>query len=293
MSPNEPVSGGEKPARTFNFSDLGPRIVSALALVAVAVATLVAGGATFAMFWLAAGVAVLWEWQRLVGGERQLPRLIVGGAALTLAATFAAESGPDIGLAIVLAAAGALAALAGPEKRVWAGAGMVYAGVLVVSVIALRNSFPYGLLAVAWLFAVVWGTDVLAYFGGRLIGGPKFWPRVSPSKTWSGTLSGVFGGALFGLGAAHVVANWSPPPLVAWTPVLALGLVVAIIAQAGDFFESAVKRRFGVKDSSNLIPGHGGVMDRLDGFITAAAGAALIGALRGLPSVSAGLFHWP
>ncbi len=289
MSAPEPAPGGSRPARTFNFSDLGPRILSALVLVAAAVATLVTGGVMFALFWLAAGVAVLWEWQRLIGGERQLPRLIVGGAALTLAAAFAAESGADIGMAVVLAAAGALALLAGPEKRLWAAAGMVYAGVLVVAVIALRESFPYGRIAIAWLFAVVWGTDVMAYFGGRLIGGPKFWPRVSPSKTWSGTLTGVVSGALLGL----AVALWSPPTPIAWPPILALGLIVAMIAQAGDFFESGVKRHFGVKDSSNLIPGHGGVMDRLDGFITAAAGAALIGALRGLPSVSAGLFHWP
>lgn len=278
-----------RPARKFNFGDLGPRIGSAVVMAVAAVGTLIVGGAPFALFWLAAAIAILWEWQRLSGGERQLPRLIVGGVALTVAAAFAAEGGPDIGFMIVLVSAGVLAWLAGPGKRVWAASGMVYAGALLVAVLALRESFPYGRLAIAWLFAVVWGTDVMAYFGGRLIGGPKFWPRVSPSKTWSGTLTGVFGGALLGL----AVALWSPPTPVSWLPVLLLGIVVAAVAQAGDFFESGVKRHFGVKDSSNLIPGHGGVMDRLDGFITATAIAALIGASRGLPSVSAGLFHWP
>ena len=290
-----------KPARKFNFSDLGPRIASAVVLAIAAAGTLIVGGVAFALFWLAASLAILWEWQQLSGGARGTVRLVVGGVALTLAAAFAAEAGADIGLIIVLSASAALAWLAGPGKRIWAAGGMVYAGALLVSVLALRNSFPYGLLAIAWLFAVVWGTDVMAYFGGRLIGGPKFWPRVSPSKTWSGTLTGVLGGALLGLGVAHVVAKWNPPTPERWLlptqenwlPVLLLGIVVAAVAQAGDFFESGVKRHFGVKDSSHLIPGHGGVMDRLDGFITATAAAALIGALRGLSSVSAGLFHWP
>ena len=281
--------GGGKPRSRFNFADLGPRIASAVVLAAAAVGAVVYGGVPFVLFWLAAALAILWEWQRLIGGPQAMARLLVGGAALTLAAAFAAELGGDVGLLVIAVGAGVVAWLAGEGLRWQAAAGVVYAGAMLVAVLALRVGYPYGLLSIAWLFAVVWGTDVMAYFGGRLIGGPKFWPRVSPSKTWSGTLSGVVSGALLGL----ALAKYASPTPVSWLPVLALGLVTAMVSQAGDFLESALKRRYGVKDSSNLIPGHGGVMDRLDGFITASAFAALVGAARGLPTVSAGLFHWP
>jgi phosphatidate cytidylyltransferase len=154
-------------------------------------------------------------------------------------------------------------------------------------------SFPFGFYAIGWLFAVVWGNDVVAYFAGRLLGGPKFLPQISPSKTWAGTVLGIIGGALIGSLIVGVLA-WItrqeiPAPLYA--PFL-LGLVTAAVAQGGDLFESWMKRRFGAKDSSNFIPGHGGLMDRLDGFIAAAVWAAFLGALRGFPSAAEGLFHW-
>src|SRR5579885_2386414 len=128
---------------------------------------------------------------------------------------------------------------------------------------ALHGSPDYGGRAIVWLFAIVWGTDVFAYFGGRLIGGPKLWPHISPGKTWSGTLTGIFAGAILGVAAASI--GLSPPPQI--IPIFFLGLVAAALSQAGDIFESSFKRRFGVKDSSRLIPGHGGFMDRLDAFI--------------------------
>ncbi len=124
---------------------------------------------------------------------------------------------------------------------------------------------------------------------GRLIGGPKLAPRISPGKTWSGFLVGVSCGAAFGAVVAHVWPNAQAP----LGPVFVLGLAAGALAQAGDLFESWVKRRFGVKDSSRLIPGHGGVMDRIDGFIAAAIFAALFGLWRGVPpSAAAGLFYW-
>ena len=163
--------------------------------------------------------------------------------------------------------AGVVAILAGPARRLWAFVGLIYAGALVVSVCALRDSPDVGLLAVAWLFAVVWGTDVFAYFGGRMIGGPKLWPRVSAGKTWSGTITGVLSGALLGLAVVHFGGAGPTRSL----PIFLASLVAAALAQVGDLGESMVKRRFGVKDSSQFIPGHGGVMDRLDGFIFASA----------------------
>ncbi|MGH6842676.1 MAG: phosphatidate cytidylyltransferase, partial [Methylocella sp.] len=120
------------------------------------------------------------------------------------------------------------------------------------------------------------------------IGGAKLWPRISPSKTWSGTLTGIFAGAL--LGAAAGAYGLAGPSRA--LPIFALGLAAAAVSQGGDIFESWVKRYFGAKDSSRLIPGHGGFMDRLDGFIAACAFAALFGSARGLPSIASGLFDW-
>ena len=279
---------GALASRTGGFKDLGPRVASAVVLVAAACVTLYLGGDVFALFWLLAAFAVNWEWQGLIGGERRLARVVVGGAAVAAGAAFARYDMVDIA-SLELALLAALAAvLAGPGRRLWAGGGVLYAGALAVSVCLLRESFDFGLIAIAWLFAVVWGTDIFAYFGGRLIGGPKLWPRVSAGKTWSGTIAGVVSGALLGLATVYFGAGASVPN----GKTFLLGLVAAAVSQAGDLFESSVKRRFGVKDSSQLIPGHGGVMDRLDGFIAASAFAALVGVLRGAPSVADGLFFW-
>ena len=277
-----------------NFSDLRTRVISALVMVAAAVAALVWGGAPFILFWLAAAIAMNWEWQRLVGEQRRLPRVVVGGAALAIACAFAAQNGPDIALMILLSGALAAGWLAAPGLRVWAGAGVFYAGALIVSIAIIRPPFPaiieppYNLRAILWLFAVVWGTDVMAYFGGRLIGGPKLWPRVSAGKTWSGTLVGIVSGALLGLAVAAI----NPAGPVAVVPLLLVGIAAGAAAQAGDLLESSVKRRFGVKDSSQLIPGHGGVMDRLDGFVAAALFVALLSVARGSATVAEGLFVW-
>jgi phosphatidate cytidylyltransferase len=167
-----------------------------------------------------------------------------------------------------------------------AAAGVLYAGALVAAIIALRFSDSFGLVAVAWLFAIVWGTDVMAYFGGRLIGGPKLWPRVSAGKTWSGTIVGIVCGGLVGLAVALMAIG------AASLPLFFLGLLLALVSQGGDLTESALKRRFSVKDSGALIPGHGGVMDRLDGFTAACVCATFIGALRHYPLIAAGLFSW-
>ncbi|MCC3247101.1 phosphatidate cytidylyltransferase [Methylocystis sp. WRRC1] len=276
------------PAPRGGFADLGPRVASAVVLVAAAAFTLYAGGDVFALFWLAAALAINWEWQGLIGGERRLARVVAGGAAAAAAAAFGRVGMAGVAAAEIALFALVAAILAGPERRVWAGAGVVYAGALAFSVCLLRESPDFGLLSIAFLFAVVWGTDIFAYFGGRLIGGPKLWPRVSAGKTWSGTITGVLSGAALGLATAYFVGG----PALASVQTFLVGLVAAAVSQIGDLFESSVKRRFGVKDSSQLIPGHGGVMDRLDGFIFASVFAAALGLLRGDPSAAAGLFFW-
>ena len=274
--------------KTGGFADLGPRVLSAVAMIASALGALYAGGDLFVLFWLSAGVAVNWEWQRLIGGERLEVRYGAGGATVAAAAALGHLSLPLYAFLVILAGAIGVAALADAPRRLWSGAGVLYASALVFSVCVLRTSEPYGLAAIAMLFAIVWGTDIFAYFGGRLIGGPKLWPAVSAGKTWSGTLTGVFSGAALGLAAARMGAGEG----LALAPPFLICLVVAAVSQAGDLFESSIKRRYGVKDSSQLIPGHGGVMDRLDGFTFAVIFAAGLGLVRAGASVAAGLFFW-
>ena len=138
-----------------------------------------------------------------------------------------------------------------------------------------------------FVFAIVWVTDIAAYFTGRAMGGPKLWPAVSPKKTWSGAIGGTLGGIAAGLLVAKIAGLVVAPMMV----LVALGL--SIVAQAGDLLESAIKRHFGAKDASQLIPGHGGLMDRLDGFLTAAAAAVMVGLLRGgLEGPARGLLVW-
>ncbi len=295
-SPDRAAGQGEaRVGKSGGFADLKTRIMSAIVMIALSVGTLVAGGPVFTLFWIAAAVAIVWEWQALIGGGRRRPRFFSAAAALAVAGGFAAQLWPERAAAVILCGALVVALLADRGLRVWAGAGVVYAGALELAICAIKPPFPpliesqASARAIVWLFAVVWGTDVMAYFGGRLIGGPKLWPRVSAGKTWSGTLVGVASGALLGL----AVALFRAQAPVSIAPILACGLVAAAFAQAGDLLESSIKRRFGVKDSSRLIPGHGGVMDRLDGFVAAALFVAALGAVRAWPSVAEGLFQWP
>lgn len=280
------------PARAAKFGDLGQRVLSAVVMIAAAVVALIFGGPAFAVFWAAAGVAINWEWQRLVGGPDLAARFVAGGIA-TVAAAFAvnfAGSPPIAGAAAsaLLAGAGFSAWRAGAGRALWAAGGVVYAGAMAAAVCALRASNEYGAAAIAVLFAIVWGTDVFAYFGGRFVGGPKLWPAISAGKTWSGTIIGAFSGAALGVFVARIAAGSD----LALLPTFAVALLVSAVSQLGDLFESAIKRKFDVKDSSNLIPGHGGVMDRLDGFTFAAIFAAILGVLRGGGPVAAGLFFW-
>lgn len=272
------------------MSDLGPRILSALVLVALALASLWLGGRWFVAFWLVAAAALFWEWLGVIGAQRRVLSAGVGAGVLAIGAALAGNAAFEFAVLTALIGALAIGILHRKEKPVWAGCGLLYAAILLLSVVSLRLSVYHGFNVILWLFAIVWGTDILAYFGGRLIGGPKLWPQVSPKKTWSGFLCGVSGGALAG---ALVLFVQIPASQRALAIYIGLGLVLAAVSQAGDLMESAIKRRFGVKDTSQLIPGHGGVMDRLDGFVAASGLAAIIGLSRGgLSNPATGLFLW-
>jgi phosphatidate cytidylyltransferase len=270
------------------LADLLPRVLSAIVLMAAGIVSVWQGGLVFDLIWLGAALAVGCEWQNLITAPHRRLRFFLVALGLVVSAYFAGKAWFGAACSLLGGCGLALSLAAGPGRRIWAFGGIVYAGLLLVSVGALHGSVEYGARSIVWLFATVWGTDVFAYFGGRVIGGAKLWPKISPSKTWSGTLTGVLAGAFLGaVTGAHGLGDpWRALPL------FALGLAAAAVSQGGDMFESWVKRHFGAKDSSGLIPGHGGFMDRLDGFIAAAAFAAIIGAARGGASTAAGLFDW-
>jgi phosphatidate cytidylyltransferase len=176
--------------------------------------------------------------------------------------------------------------LTSPVRRSWTVAGYVYAAAAEIASVVVRLDQAYGFVALILILLVVWVTDIGGYFAGRGIGGPKLWPRVSPKKTWAG--------AIGGFAASLVVASgFAALGLGKTVPVLLVGAALSVASQLGDLFESAVKRRFGVKDSSHLIPGHGGLMDRLDGLVAAMVLAAIFGLLRGgIDGVGRGIMVW-
>ena len=274
------------PSESTSTGELGKRIASGIAMAALAVGAVVLGGWPFVLFWAAAAVGIFWEWSAIVAGGAVVVR-VVGIVALIMVAV-AAGAGQIFAASMVLVAGVAAGAAAcPPSRRGWGAAGVAYAGVLSIAPVVLRRDQEFGLLAILFLFAVVWSTDILGYFVGRSIGGARLAPRISPKKTWSGACGGALGALVAGIAVVHVAGT------TAQLPAACVAFALSIASQAGDLFESAVKRRFGVKDASHVIPGHGGLMDRLDGFIAASGMAALVGIMRGgLDAPARGLLLW-
>jgi phosphatidate cytidylyltransferase len=266
--------------------DLGKRVASGIVMALLAVGAVVSGGWPFVLFWAAAAVGIFWEWSAIVARGAVAARVV--GVAALIAAALAAGSGQILAAAMALAAgAAAVAAACAPGRRGWGAAGVAYAGIVLIAPILLRRDRDLGLLAMLFLFAVVWSTDILGYFVGRAIGGPRLAPPISPKKTWSGAGGGALGALAAGIAVVYIAGD------ITLLPVTCVAFVLSIASQAGDLFESAVKRRFGVKDASHVIPGHGGLMDRLDGFIAASGVAALVGIMRGgLDASARGLLLW-
>lgn len=278
--------------------ELKLRIASAVVLAPIVLALTVLGGRSFSALAVLAGIVMASEWATIVVGHAWRPLRLAQLALVGFAVAAGAGLVPGLGGSALLAAvvvalvAAALAAwreaiaFGGEGAPNWAVFGPFYAALPSLALADLRAA-PLGLWLVVFLFAVVWSTDVAAYFTGRALGGPKLWPAVSPKKTWSGALGGLLAGALAGALAAHFAGA---PRL--W-PVLLVGAVLSVASQAGDLLESSLKRRFGVKDSGRIIPGHGGLLDRVDGLVAAAAAAVLVAALNGGVAASAGgLLLW-
>ena len=263
------------------------RVGSALVLVPLAVGSAYVGGPPFLAVWTLAAAVIFWEWTALVGEPRRAPILAAGAAAFSGAAVLFGLSSPGAALAVLALGAIVAAGLAGSERGVWILAGGVYAGAMLAAPAVLRSDAQLGRSAVFLIFGVVWTTDVMAYFVGRALAGPKLWPAISPKKTWSGAIGGTAAAILVGCG----LSAWAGLDHLAALALVCAGLSVA--AQAGDLLESGLKRRFGAKNASGLIPGHGGLMDRLDGFVAAAVVATLLGLVRsGFDAPAGGLLIW-
>lgn len=264
--------------------DLARRTVSALIMIPVVLGVTVWGGVPFVLLWLVAAAAVLYEWSHVARLARPFAYLAVGLIAICAALAALAWGQGAWAVLILLVAALGGALLCGTRRA--STMGILVAAAACVPAVVLRGDDRIGLVAILFLYAIVWGTDIGAYFVGRTLGGPKLWPRLSPNKTWSGAL----GGALIGTFAGCLLL-WAFGLRVGPAPVV-LGLVLSVAGQAGDLAESAFKRAFGVKDAGRLIPGHGGVLDRLDGFTAAVLVAVAVGLARGLDAPAAGLLLW-
>jgi phosphatidate cytidylyltransferase len=271
----------------FAGHNLLVRVVSALILAPLALAAAYAGGIAFIAFWGLAALATLWEWIALVTGAGNLLTFLVGAASIAVSALVVVRDHPIAAILVIALGALATAIFAASTRRTIVAAGVAYAGMMLLAPVLLRSGDHLGFGAILFLFAVVWTTDIFGYVFGRAIGGPKLAPPISPNKTWSGSLAGLAGAAIAGgLTALYFPGtNWFPPVLIA--------ILLSAAAQGGDLLESALKRRFGVKDTSQLVPGHGGVMDRLDGFWAAALLGLFIGLLRGgFAHPAQGLLVW-
>jgi phosphatidate cytidylyltransferase len=283
---SESDSHGESESRGESASrNLLMRIVVAAVLIPLAVGIAYAGGWLWTALVTFAAIGLFLEWLAVVGLAGVMRVSVPGVVALAVAGLCLAIGRIDAAL-IVLAVGLVVAVSIAPDRRSWVAAGFLYAAAAEIASVLLRLDPVRGFAALMFVLLIVWVTDSGGYFAGRGIGGPKLWPKVSPKKTWAGAAGGfaaslavAIGFAVFGLGNTG--------------PLLMLGAVLSLVSQLGDLFESAVKRRFGVKDSSHIIPGHGGLMDRLDGFVAAVVVAALFGFLRGgADGVGRGLMVW-
>ena len=273
------AAGGGRPDPASSRADLYMRIVSGASLAFIALLATVLGGWAAAVAVGIVTAIVSLEWANLI--DRSPWPMAVFTAGLVVALAMITLGHIEGGLVII----GLAVVAAGLTLSLWRAAGVAYAAILGAGLLLIRFA-PDGLVALVIVFAVVWATDTGAYAAGRLIGGAKLWPAVSPNKTWAGAFGGLAGGIL----AGTAVALWFG--VATGVVHILLFAALSVASQAGDLFESGVKRHFNVKDSGRIVPGHGGLMDRVDGLVFAVGLAVLIGWLRGGPDVARGLLAW-
>lgn len=286
MSARDSEPAGDVRNEERAVGELAPRAASALVLALVAIGAAFVGGYLFLLVWTGAALWIWWEWTGIVAAAPRRLLLSIGAIAIAgMALSLATDAGAMALIGMVVGAA--IVAATAQSSRVWAAGGLVYATAVLVPPVMLRGEPGLGFICILFLFAVVWATDIAAYFSGRLIGGPRLAVRVSPNKTWAGGAGGLVAGVLAGFAVLYAAG------VALHAGHLAVLLALVIAAQCGDLIESAIKRKYGVKNASDVIPGHGGLMDRLDGFIAAAVLAVLIGIARGGATAPAsGLLAW-
>jgi phosphatidate cytidylyltransferase len=262
------------------------RVLSAATLAALALGAALFSPWSFLALVVVGGSVVVWEWGRLTRGTDFDATTLITAVSVAVLAVAVALNRAAYGFLLLGAAAAAIAFSRETRfSRPWAIAGLLYVALPAAALVWLRSDEAFGAAAVIYLFAVAWTTDTASYAAGRLIGGPKLAPQISPHKTWSGFIAGILAPALVGYIAAKMLETGS----ALW--LLLVSVALAIACQFGDLLESWVKRRFGAKDSSQLIPGHGGLLDRIDGLMMAAVLAGLI-ALRDPAAPGRGLLFW-
>ena len=262
------------------------RVLSAAGLAALALGATFFSPWTFLALVVAGGGVVAWEWGRLTRGTDFDATTLISATSVAVISISVAMNRAAYAILLLAAAVAAIAFSRDKSfSRPWAIAGLFYAALPAAALMWLRNDEAFGAAAIIYLFAVAWTTDTASYAAGRLIGGPKLAPGISPQKTWSGFIAGILAPSLVGYIAARMLETGS----ALW--LLLVSMALAIACQFGDLLESWVKRRFGAKDSSQLIPGHGGLLDRIDGLMMAAVLAGLI-ALRDPSAPGRGLLFW-
>lgn len=253
--------------------ELRLRVLSALFLAPLALAAELAGSVPFGLLVAAVAGIALWEWAVMTDAAKPLWAQACVLVCLVAGLLAFALGTPEWGAALIGIPALLTLALGLISRAfLWLGIGLLYVGIPCAGLILLRQAEPSGWAAVLFVIFVVWATDIAAYFGGRSFGGPKLWARVSPKKTWSGALTGLFAALCAGGLTASLTGAGD------WRLGVLIAAPLSIVSQLGDLLESALKRHFGAKDSGHVIPGHGGVLDRLDGLFAAAALALLIAA---------------
>lgn len=272
---SEPVSAQTPPPRQAGagtggrLADLKLRLVSGIVLALVGLGALFSGSIyPFALVVMITAILMSWEWGRIVRGPEPDVPMIVHALAAGLAAGLTTFQAAGLGLAVLLVGTILIFALQFGNRPLMSSLGVLYTGLPAVALIWIRGDMPYGLSAILFLLLAVAVTDTFAFLAGRLIGGPKLLPSVSPNKTWSGLIGGVSAAGLMAVAFGWIV---DVPPI----PLAIAAVCLGLVAQGGDLAESALKRIYGVKDSSGLIPGHGGFMDRMDGIAAAATAAGL------------------
>lgn len=268
--PDDTIASEESASMPRLSSNLKLRLISGSVLAAVAFGLAYWGPMAFAFLLLVCAVVISWEWGRLIRGVSFDLGFFVHAIAVAGAIVLAGAGYAALGLAMLLVAAITLIPLYFGHGARLSALGVFYVGLPALALLWIRSDEPFGFTAVLFIFAVVWSSDIAAYAAGRTIGGPKLWPAVSPNKTWAGLIGALCAGAISG-----VVFSMLEPEAGAVRLVL-LGLALALVAQAGDLAESALKRHFHLKDASELIPGHGGFMDRMDSIVAVAVVSGLM-----------------